>query len=110
MWARTGLQDIISLYSRNDCFLGEGWVRYCDWTRCMYAHSLSCIRLFATPWAVAYQAPLPVEFSRQEYLNGLSLPTPGDLPDPGMELASLASPALAGGFFTIPSPGKPKFS
>ena len=41
-----------------------------------------------------------MEFPRQEYWNGLPFPTPGDLPDPGTELASLVSPALAGGFFT----------
>ena len=40
-------------------------------------------------------------FSRQEYWSGLTFPSPGDLPDPGVKLASLASPALAGGFFTI---------
>ena len=40
-------------------------------------------------------------FSRQEYWSGLPFPPPGDLPDPGIKLASLESPALAGGFFTI---------
>ena len=44
---------------------------------------------------------------RQECWSGLPFPPPGDLPDPGIELASLASPALAGGFFTPESPGKP---
>ena len=52
------------------------------------------------PWTVAHQAPLSMEFSRQEYWSGLPIPIPGDLPDPGTESASLASPALAGGFFT----------
>ena len=47
--------------------------------------SLSCVRLFATPLAVAYQAPLSMEFSRQEYWSGLPFPSPGDLPDPGIE-------------------------
>ena len=46
---------------------------------------LSCVRLFATPWIVARQAPPSMGFSRQEYLSGLPLPSPGDLPDPGME-------------------------
>ena len=46
------------------------------------------------------QVPLPMEFSRQEYSRGVPFPTPGHLPDPGIETASLASPALAGGFFT----------
>ena len=52
--------------------------------------SLSRIRLFATPWTVAYQAPLSMEFSRQEYWSGLPYPSPGDLPDPGEPM----SPAL----------------
>ena len=51
--------------------------------------SLSHIRLFATLWTVAYQAPLPMGFSRQEYWCGLPFPSPGDLPDPGMESWSL---------------------
>ena len=53
---------------------------------------------FATPWTVTHQAPLSTEVSGQEYWGGLSFPTPGDLPDPGIEPTSLASPALAGGF------------
>ena len=50
----------------------------------------SFVRLFATPWASVYQAPLSLEFSRQVYWNGLPFPSPGDLPDPGMELCSPA--------------------
>ena len=61
----------------------------------------SRVQLFATPWAVARQAPLSVEFSGQEYWSGLPCPPPGNLPDPGIEPVSLTSPALAGGFFTI---------
>ena len=53
-----------------------------------------------TPWTVACQAPLSMEFSRQEYWSGFPFPSPGDLPDPGIKLASLASSALTGGFFT----------
>ena len=60
----------------------------------------SCIQLFATPWTVACQSPLSMDFSRQEYWSGLLFPTPGDLPDPGIEPTSPVSPALAGGFFT----------
>ena len=48
-----------------------------------------------TPWTIAYEAPLSMEFSRQEYWTGLPFPTPGDLPDPGIKPVSLASPALA---------------
>ena len=55
---------------------------------------------FVTPWAVAHQASLSVEFSRQEFWSGLPCPPPGDLPDPGIKPESLTSPALAAGFFT----------
>ena len=64
---------------------------------------LSCfshVQLFVTPWTVAHQASLPMGLSRQEYWSGLSFPSPGDLPDPGIEPVFLMSPALAGGFFT----------
>ena len=47
--------------------------------------SLSRVRLFATPWTVAYQAPQSMEFSRQEYWSGLPFPSPGDLHNPGIE-------------------------
>ena len=65
------------------------------------------IRFFATQWTVALQAPLSMEFSRQEYFSGLPFPPTGDLPDPGIGPGSLASPALAGGSFTTEPPGKP---
>ena len=61
----------------------------------------SRVRLFATLWTVAHQAPLSMAFSRQEYWSGLPCPPPpGDHPHPRIEPASLTSPALAGGFFT----------
>ena len=66
--------------------------------------SLSRVWLFVTPWTVACQAPLSMVFARQEYWSGLPFPTPGDLPDPGIELES---PALAGWFFTAEPPRKP---
>ena len=68
---------------------------------CMRLCMLSCVQLFVTPWMVASQAPLSIEFSRQEHLGGLPFPTPGDLPNPGIELMSLAPSALTGRFFTI---------
>ena len=68
---------------------------------------LNCILLFATPWTVAHQGPLSMEFSRQDYWSGLPFPTPGHLPDPGIKPTSLESPALADGFFTTVPPGKP---
>ena len=54
----------------------------------MHAQSFSHVRLFATPWTSASQAPLSMEFSRQEYWNGMPCPPP-DLPDPGIEPTSL---------------------
>ena len=60
--------------------------------------------IMSDSWNVACQAPLFIEFSRQEYRSGLPFPFPRDLPNPGIEPAS---PALAGGFFTTEPPGKP---
>ena len=62
--------------------------------------SLSRVRLFATPWTVARQVPLSMEFSRQEYWSGLPFPTPADLLDPGIKPTS---PVLSGEFFTTGS-------
>ena len=61
---------------------------------------LSRVRLFGTPWTVAYQGPPSMGFSRQEYWSGVPLPSPGDLPDPDRGIRP-APPALAGGRFTI---------
>ena len=63
----------------------------------------SHVRLCATLWIVALQAPLSMGFSRKEYWSGLTCPFPEDLPDPGIKPSSLTSPALAGGFFTTSS-------
>ena len=60
---------------------------------------LTCVLLFVTPWTVARQASVSMEFSRQEYWSGLPLPTPVDLSNPGIEPVSLGSLAMAGGFF-----------
>ena len=54
----------------------------------------SRVQLFVTPWTIARQAPLSMEFSRQEYWGGLPFPSPGDLPNPGIEPTPLESPAL----------------
>ena len=67
---------------------------------------LSHVKLFVTPWTVARQAPLSMEFSRQEYWSGSPLPAPGDVPDSGIKPMSLVSPALTGGFFTTAPPGR----
>ena len=56
---------------------------------------LSRVRLFATPWSVAYKAPLSMVFSRQEYWSGLPFPSPGDLPRPGIKPGSPALQADA---------------
>ena len=66
--------------------------------------SLSRVQLFVTPWTVAYQAPLSMEFSRQEYWSGLPFLSPGDLPNPGIEPGS---PALQADALPSESPGKP---
>ena len=66
--------------------------------------SLSCVRLFVTPWTIAYQAPLSMGFSRQEYWSGLPFPSPGDLSDPGIEPRF---PALEADALTSEPPGKP---
>ena len=60
----------------------------------------SQVQLFATLWMVARQTPLSTGFSRREYRSGLPCPSPGYLPNPGIELISLMSPEMAGGFFT----------
>ena len=61
---------------------------------------LSRFQFFVTPWTVAHQATLSMEFSMQEYWSRVSFPTSGDIPDPGAEPKSLGSPALRGRFFT----------
>ena len=66
--------------------------------------SLSRVPLFATPWTVAYKAPLSMEFSRQEYWSGLPFPSPGDLPNPGIKPGS---PALQADALPSEPPGKP---
>ena len=63
---------------------------------CVLSH-FSHVQLFVTPWTVAHQAPLSMGFPRQEYWSGLPFPMPEDLPNPGIQSASLA---LTGGIFT----------
>ena len=77
----------------------DSWVLFI-----VVVQSLTRVLLFVTPWTATCQAPLSMGFPRQEYWSGL----PGDLPDPGIKSASLASPALAGRFFTSEPPGKPR--
>jgi len=67
----------------------------------------SCVRLFVIPWIVAYHAPPSMGFSRQEYWSGLPFPSPGDLPNPRIELGW---PSLEADTLTSEPPGKPYFS
>ena len=71
------------------------------YNKCVRPQSLSHVRHFAIPCLVAHQAPLSMGFSRQEYWSGVPFPSPGDFPHQGIEASSLASPALAGSFFTV---------
>ena len=70
----------------------------------MCIKSLHSCPTLAIPWTVARQAPLSMEFSRQEYWSGLPFPSPGDLPNPRIKPTSLKSPALTGVFFTTSTP------
>ena len=65
---------------------------------------LSCfghVRLFVTPWTVAHQAPLSTGYSWQEYWSGLPFPSPGDLPDPGIDPVFPEAPALQADFLLL---------
>ena len=84
---------ILNTYDSKTC--EQSWSQ---WS--VYAQLLSHVRLFGTPWTVAHQAPLSMEFSRQEYWSGLPFYSPGDLPDPGIEPVSSSS-CIAGRFFTL---------
>ena len=92
-WLPTGSSACWVLPARSAC------VRHVR-VLCCSVVSLSRVRLFATSWTVAHQAPLSVVLFRQEYWSGFPFPSPGDLPKPEIEPVSR-------GFFTIESPGKP---
>ena len=70
---------------KTDCWAGLGISWWAIPQNTLHVKSLSCVQLFSTPWTVAHQAPPSMEFSRQEYWSGLPFPSPGDLPDPGIE-------------------------
>ena len=100
-WSRTGQNH--SFQGNLRTFLTDGldsnmWG--CKAKYYMYVCTFSCAQLFVTLWTVAYQAPLSVELPWQEYWSGLPFLSPEDLPNPGIKPISLASPALAGRFFT----------
>ena len=74
---------------------------------CVYA---CChVRLFETPWTIAHQAPMSMEFYRQEYWSELPFPSPGNLPHPEIKPVSLESPALTGEYFTSWAHGEAKY-
>ena len=97
--------QLTSLFKSNHNFLSLCIfiLRYCfsKYYQCVCAQVLSRVQLFETPWTIAHQAPVSMEFSRQKYWSGLPFPTLEDLPDSGIEPAS---PALADGFFTTLPP------
>ena len=78
------------------------------WHECMLSH-FSHVRLFATLCTLAHQASLSMGFSRQEHWSRLPCLLQGIFPNPEVEPTSLASPALAGKFFTLVPPGKPLY-
>ena len=79
------------------------------WRRVKYALSIPDSVTFCSPSTVAHQAPLSTGFSRQEYWSGLPFSPPGNLPNPGMEHASLSSPALQADSLPLVPPGKSLF-
>ena len=96
------LFTIASTWKQPRCPSTDEWIKKL-WWRKVKVKSLSHVRLFETLWTVAHQAPLPMGFSRQEYWSGLPFPSPGDLPDPGIEPRS---PALQVDALTSEPPGK----
>ena len=73
----------------------------------MHECSVAESNSLAAPWTVDHQAPLSTGFPKQEYWSGLPFPSPGDLPNPGIEPVSPVSPTLASRFFAIVPPGEP---
>ena len=74
---------------------------------CMHAKSLQSCPALCDPWAIAHQAPLSMEFSKQEYWSGLLYPPQVDLSDPGDQTRVFCSSCIAGRFLTTKSQGKP---
>ena len=78
----------------------------CAW---VHARVLSRVWLFVTPWTVAHQAPLSMEFSRQEYWSGLPFPSPEDLPNPGIKPRSPALQADSLPLYSLRNPIRPHY-
>ena len=88
------------MLGRGACTLGARQI-------CLALHPQSLHSYLCTLWTAARQAPPSMGFSRQEYWSGLPFPSPGDLPNPGIEPASSVSPALQANSLTTERPGKP---
>ena len=89
---------IVMAFSKFCCL----WILYIELSPLFFlclACSLSCVQVFAAPWTITYQAPLPMEFSRQEHWSRVPFCSPGHLSNPGIKPKFFTSPALAGGFF-----------
>ena len=100
-WGIPGMGEPGGLPSMGSHRVGQDWSDLA--AAAVHTYVLVCfspVWLFATLWTVARKASQSMEFSRQEYWNGLPFPSPGNLPDPGIKPLSLTSPALAGRFFT----------
>ena len=103
-------QTFLSLITASAPSLGPGQGhRQLSGHACMPS-CFSRVRLFATLWTIACQAPLSMGVSRHEYWSGLPCPLSGDLLDPGIEPATLPSLALAGRFFTTRATWEAKFN
>ena len=93
----------------------RGYWKCACWTNSTYVFKNVCVQLlshiwpFATPWTIACQAPLSMEFSREEYWSGLPFPSPGALPDPGIEQHLLCLLHWQADSLLLAPPGKPVF-
>ena len=97
-------------YRRHEHSLSDQTICVCVCVRtcvfvCIHSVAQSCLILCDPIWTVAHQAPLSMEFSRQDYCSGWPFPSPRDLPDPGIKSVS---PVLSGIVFTTAPPGTPE--
>ena len=103
-WPAAGLGALSVAVHAWDLEGGHLYLHYLHHSLKVKVRSLSRVQLFATLWTVGHQAPASMGFPRQEYWSGLPFPSPGDLPDPGIEPGS---PALQADALTSEPPGKP---